>query len=1161
MKPRSVVLGALVCISSGLAQDGRSAAEQEVGRLWEKTNALMKAGEWKRALEPAQQMLVEEVALLGDLHWDVAGTHHTLAQVFWHIGEYDAARDYLEIALEIGAALERPTYELARIEVELADVDRIEAAAPEARERLFASEALQPAIRRHFDAKRADDGIPLVMEQLAAREHVLGPGHPQVAEACSDLGLLHRQRMELLESRDFHLRALEIREATVGVDDPQFAQSLHNVAQMWTFTGQHVQAIPLARRSAELLRELAGEESPGYAIALESLQRTLEFAERPVEAEAVARRLLEVQRRSHGDAHEDTAGALNLVGKSLLLQGRRDEAEELLLESVEILRAGPPAWRPRLAGPLANLGTLYLVRGDPVRAEECMREAAENVRSHRGGDDTGLLNTLAMQAMALGDIERAIVLERRALQLAEQSFGRGSYLWGAMQTNLASLLAMVGQWEDAAEHVERARTVLEAEGMAHGRMSVVALDTQAALFLRAGDLDQAQASAERAVRYAREIGEAVHPRLVGPFVTLARIALARDELDEALRWMEESLRRMEAAVGTEHPAFGGVLAGLADIETRSGRRAAAFEHTRRALRLSRRNLELAAGVQSERQQLSLARQTRGVLAAYLDLAAQQGAPVQEVYAEVLAWKGAIYLRQKRVQRERRRAAPSEDVRELQELTDRFASMALATPPEENFDVWREEVEALRVAREEAERELTLEGSRGLSMEAASVEPEELRAALAEDAALVDYVVHGPRLTAFVSRPDGRLEAISLGGIAEIEAELVAWRRALATGAEEERERASAVHAQLWAPLGKALEGAGHVFVSPDGGLARLPFAALPSADAKGFLIEDVALSMLSTPRQLLAPASAVAASETRRGSLLAVGDVEFNATAREAGARGAAAGDVWRGLPSGALLEFPFSPLNGTAAEIDAVVALFREAHEEGAAPLTRLEGDAAHEAAVRDALPRHAFAHLATHGFFVGPDEAPSVGWDAGAEAGGDARGGRATGGGSTGGGSTGGGSTGGGSTWGLGWPEPGAGWAGPHPGLYSGLVLAGANERGGADGPDGLLCALELATLDLSRVELLTLSACETGLGTASGGEGLLGMLRAAHVAGAGAVLASLWRVEDDATARWITSFYERVWGRGESFGEALRGVQLESIARRAPTRVWAAWVLSGR
>jgi CHAT domain-containing protein len=87
---------------------------------------------------------------------------------------------------------------------------------------------------------------------------------------------------------------------------------------------------------------------------------------------------------------------------------------------------------------------------------------------------------------------------------------------------------------------------------------------------------------------------------------------------------------------------------------------------------------------------------------------------------------------------------------------------------------------------------------------------------------------------------------------------------------------------------------------------------------------------------------------------------------------------------------------------------------------------------------------------------------------------------------------------------------------------------------------------------VNLAVLSACETGLGDASGGEGLLGLQRAFQVSGARTVVASLWKVDDRATQVLMQEFYRNLLTRKPGMGrlEALRQAQLTMIARYEPT-----------
>lgn len=70
----------------------------------------------------------------------------------------------------------------------------------------------------------------------------------------------------------------------------------------------------------------------------------------------------------------------------------------------------------------------------------------------------------------------------------------------------------------------------------------------------------------------------------------------------------------------------------------------------------------------------------------------------------------------------------------------------------------------------------------------------------------------------------------------------------------------------------------------------------------------------------------------------------------------------------------------------------------------------------------------------------------------------------------------------------------------------------------------------MDGLDVELIVLSACETALGRALSGEGLIGRRRAFHLAGARTVVSSLWQLDDESTARLMRGPYEGLVGRAE-------------------------------
>jgi len=133
-------------------------------------------------------------------------------------------------------------------------------------------------------------------------------------------------------------------------------------------------------------------------------------------------------------------------------------------------------------------------------------------------------------------------------------------------------------------------------------------------------------------------------------------------------------------------------------------------------------------------------------------------------------------------------------------------------------------------------------------------------------------------------------------------------------------------------------------------------------------------------------------------------------------------------------------------------------------------------------------------------------------------------------------------------------------NPLLRSGLVFAGANARSsGTD--DGVVTALEAAGLDLRGTRLVVMSACETGVGKITNGDGVYGLRRAFVIAGAESLVMSLWEVDDAATRDLMDGYYKKLKaGLGRS--AALQAIQQEMHAnpKYAHPYYWASFVAAG-
>lgn len=412
---------------------------------------------------------------------------------------------------------------------------------------------------------------------------------------------------------------------------------------------------------------------------------------------------------------------------------------------------------------------------------------------------------------------------------------------------------------------------------------------------------------------------------------------------------------------------------------------------------------------------------------------------------------------------------------------------------------------------------------------------------------------------------GEPALVPLGTARELEALVAQWedeaiegariaRRSPAEAESAYRRVAAALRKRIWDPVASHLAGAERVFVVPDGALHMVNLAAIPGPDDRYLVETGPGFHVLTAERDLVPDAT----DETIAKGLLAFGGADFDAAA-PAGIPAIAALDSPPAVESEPLLasalpfrgarsrceEFQrvhFAQLPGSEPEAHEVAELWKAAHS-GQPPedVKTLVGAAATEAAFKAEALGHRALHLATHGFFLGGRCRPDAGGSRG-----------------------------------IGGLAPAAETAatpktapvGENPLLLSGLALAGANRRDEAapEYEDGILTAEEITAMDLTGVEWVVLSGCETGRGEIGQGEGVFGLQRAFRLAGARTVIMSLWAVKDEAAHAWMRALYDARLANGHDASGAVREASLQVLrARRTGGSsthpfFWGAFVATG-
>ncbi len=1103
-------------LAEALAQQKRTPAQREAlaraRTLHAEAVTLYRAGQAAKAIPLARQALEIHKDVLGEKHPSFASGLNNLGLMHKAIWDHAAALPLYRQALELNRQVRgerHPAYATSLINL----------------------------AALHHDMGDHGSALPLCRRALEVYRQALGTRHPDYANSLNRLAGLHRSMGALGAALPLYRQALEIRRQTLGEKHPDYATSLGSLATLHREMGDHATALPLQQKALAITRQALGEKHPDYAQCLNSLAALHHDMGDHKAALPLYRKALEIIRRALGEKHPHHAASL--AGLASLHESMGDHEAALPL-SRRALEGARHAWgekHPHFAQALGGLAGLHQSMGDHKAALPLYRQALEIFRQTLGERHPGYASCLASLAtlyLAMGDHEAALPLHQKALEIRGRALGEKHPDYAQSLNSLATLHHDLGEYKAALALQQKALEITrQTRGENHPSHAAV-LHNLAALHREMGDHEAALPLCRHALEIRRRTLGEKHPGYATSLGGLALLYHAMGDHEAALPLSRKALEITRQALGARHPDHAQCLHNLAALHHEMGRPGTALPLHEQAMSLTRRQLALDASVQSERQQRAAAADLRYRLNIRLSIPDESAS---FSHNHVLAWKGSAFA----AQQARRRFLVAEadpDTRALAlELRDKARSLALLAsrtdaPSRKRAEVLIQEKEDLevRLARLSAAFRLAVKPPAS----------EAFRAGLPAGAVLIDLLVHTGndpdkpaggqkwrrRLVAWVVRADAPTLRLDLGPMTPIEDGIAAWREAIEAGRDS--PAATRLRETVWAPLERHLAGAKAVLISPDEALGRLPFGALPGKEKGKYLLEEVPLAILPVPQvleQLLQPAKG-------KPSLLTLGGVDFGGGPEAA----------WRPLPA-------------TGPEADAITARFRALLKGGTSSLA---GTKATKLALAEALPRHRFAHLATHGYFAPASMKSALGHDDKGKPGLLGR----------------------------------VGVTGWDPALLSGIVLAGANRPTLTD--DGLLKASEVAEMDLSAVELAVLSACQTGLGKEAGGEGILGLQRAFAVAGCKSVVSSLWSVHDAATAVLMERFYHHLWQKKLSKLESLRRAQLDILhhpewvegragkmrgtpglraagkaseqivagkaERRSPPAWWAAWQLSG-
>jgi CHAT domain-containing protein/predicted negative regulator of RcsB-dependent stress response len=898
---------------------------------------------------------------------------------------------------------------------------------------------------------------------------------------------------------------------------------LNNIGVVYESQGELQKALETLKEALPIIREVGDRVEEAITLAaIGRVYRSLGETQKALEKFNESLPL----RRAVGDRIGE-ASTLNNIGVIYLALGELQKALEKFNELLPIRRAAGD--RRGMAATLVNTGAAFQGLGELQKALEKYNEGLPICREIGDREaEARTLNKIGSIYHSLGEAQKALEKYNEGLPISREINDRIGT--AVMLNNIGAVHRSLGETRKALEKYNEALPINREVG---DRMGIAAtLNNIGAAYQSLGDTQKALEKFNEALPICREIGDRIgEARTLGG---LGEVYHSLGETQKALEKYNEALLLMREA-------------GYYEGEAVSLLRIARAEQKRDNLPRARQAVEQAVGMIESLRTNIVGQEFRASYFAsrheffesYIDVLMQMRKQNPAAGFDALALAVSERARARSLlellteaRADIRQGVDSSLLERERSLQQRLNARAAAqvnllnrkhTP--EQADAIAKEIAAITTEYEEVQAQIRTRSPRY----AALTQPQPLglteiqQQALDKDTLLLEYALGAERSYLWLVSQRS-IDSYELPPRAELEAaarrvyELLTARPKRRTPPDPQFiAQAKALSGMLLGPVAQRLGGKRLVVVAP-GALSYLPFAALPSPEnekrpaggyepliAKHEVVSVPSASVLSVirhetaGRQRAAKSVAVLADPVFEEDDPRLAPAKTGNSSGEASAARAADAELSELTRAIRTMNFPDSRAGFARLP-------FSRYEAEGVIALTpkgtgfkATDFNASRALALSQQLSQYRIMHFATHGLLN--SERPEL----------------------------------------------------------SGLVFSLIDQEGKPQ--DGFLRLHEIYNLQLNA-DLVVLSACETGLGKEIKGEGLIGLTRGFMYSGAPRVVASLWHVDDLATAELMKLFYQRMLKDRLPAGAALRAAQLELSGQKrwASPYFWAGFVLHG-
>ncbi len=951
------------------------------------------------------------------------------------------------------------------------------------------------------------EALNLATTALEIQKKVLGENHSSTLSVMTNIANYNAQLGNYTEAIRIETKVMETRKKIYGENNPDYATSLYYLAQYNAYIGNYPEALHLSTIVSEIYKKNLGENHPNYAYSLNDLANYYSYNDNYDEAIKLSKKAASIILKKYGEQHPNYATILSNTAKFYSGLGEFYDAASTMEKVMEIQEKTIGKEHPSYIGSQNNLAYYQYQLGNYTEAINLATIATEKYKQLLGENHptyATAVNNLAMYNNAVGNSDEAVNLAKIVAEIRKKVVGEQHPSYAEALINLASYYFGQKKYTEAIQVGTMAMDIYKNTVGENHTSYATAISNVAKFYSINGNYTEAIALGTKAIEIYKSTMNEWHPKYATLLSNLAEYNFYAGNYPEAVTLATNALDIRKICWGKDHPSYITSLFQVAQYQLSTG--IINLDYFRQSLEKNVFFILSNFTEMTYKERTNFWNKFSDLYNNYLPLLAcslanrhkYAGASAALAYDGQVLSKGLILNSELEMQKIIEKTNNTilieryNKIRNDRVLLDKLRQTA---PGKRKMNT-----DSLRNSIEQEEKQFQIDiAEYGDYSKNLAITWTDIKKKLKP----TDLAIEFAMFTDTTIKQEVYIALVLKKGMSSPEMVKLFTSDTLKALSLTDIYKTPKLYNILWQPLSKYLKGVKNVYFSPCGLLHTIGIEYLCNKNDEIFS-NQYAVYRLTSTREL-----ALGSSPNTNLKAATFGGISYDYIETDKDNT-----DDERG--GGA------SFLNGTKEESEAVAKYLRSAKYD----VIALSDTAATEESFKNLSGSGLkILHIGTHGFYYTENEMQNIG---------------------------------------IGY------LANDEPSREdkalscSGLLFAGANtvlsnsNRSAIpnDSEEGILTAKEISRLDFKGLDLVVLSACQTGLGEVTS-EGVFGLQRGFKKAGAQTIVMSLWNVSDKATQLLMTEFFKNL-----SAGMTKRAafVAAQSVVRQKYQHpgLWAAFVM---